>query len=292
MHAVGLNPPPSSRAWLGETEDEDHVALSAASRQGAALCTVVGIEGSFSRRLGAQLAILPDGTFIGNLADGCLEEQLKSDCRHTNGPLVRRYGRGSETIDFRPPCGGGLDILLDPAPDRDACMNAMSNLVRRHEANLVLARNPHLAVRSYVPSLHIRVIGDGPELEAMQTIATASGIACEIVDKGRLSLGQRSGLTTVDRWTAIVLLFHDHEWETTLIEEALEGEAFYIGAQGGHNARDSRLEALRQRGASAEDLARIRSPIGTPIGSRTPQALALAVLAEITGEYERLRSAT
>lgn len=291
MQAVKIDPPPPLLTRSGEPEDEDHLAVGAAARHGAALCTIVGIEGSFSRRLGAQLAILPDGTLAGSLADGCLEEQLKSDCRRTDSPVVRRYGRGSDTIDFRLPCGGGLDILLDPAPDRAACMSAMSNLAQRREVQLILPPNPHLSDRRYVPSLRVRVIGDGPELEAMQAIATASGIACEIVDRGRLSLGQRSGLTTVDRWTAIVLLFHDHEWETTLIEEALEGEAFYIGAQGGHNARDSRLEALRRRGASAEDLARVRSPIGTPIGSRTPQALVLAVLAEITGEYERLRSA-
>lgn len=291
MQAVSLDPPPPAPTCPGEGEDEDHLALAAAARHGAALCTIVGIEGSFSRRLGAQLAILPDGSLIGSLADGCLEQQLKSDCSRTVSPIVERYGRGSHTIDFRLPCGGGLDILLDPAPDRAACMDALGKLAQRRQAQLVLPSNPHLAFRSYVPSLRVRAIGEGPELEAMEVIAAASGIDCEIVDKGKLSLGQRSELQAADRWTAVVLLFHDHEWETTLIEEALEGEAFYIGAQGGHNARNARIDELRRRGASAENLARIRSPIGTPIGSRTPQALALAVLAEITGEYERLRSA-
>ena len=270
--------------------DEDHLALFAAAMGGAALCTVVRVDGSFSRRLGAQLAILRDGTIVGSLVDGCLEQQLASDCRHINGAIVNRYGRGSDTIDFRLPCGGGLDVLLDPAPDRDACLAALEALSRRREAKLVLAPNSFLAVRHYLPRLAVRAFGEGPELEALQTIGAAADIACEIVDQTTLSLARPSGLAPADRWTAVVLLFHDHEWEATLLEEALNSAAFYVGAQGGHNARSARLDEIRRRGVSDSNIVRIRSPIGTPTGSRSPQSLALAVLAEITGEYERLRS--
>ena len=271
-------------------EDEDHLALFAAVAEGAALCTVVGIEGSFSRRLGAQLAILADGTIVGTLADGCLERQLVSDCRQTNSAIVKRYGSGSGTIDFRLPCGGGLDVLLDPAPDRAACVAALDALCSRREAQLLLAPNSFLTDRCYLPRLVVRAFGEGPEIDAMRAIAAASGIACQIVEQKSLTLARQSGLTPADRWTAVVLLFHDHEWEATLLEEALNSDAFYVGAQGGHNARSARLDELRRRGVAERNLARIRSPIGTPSGSRTPQSLALAVLAEITGEYERLRS--
>ena len=271
-------------------EDEDHLALFAAAMEGAALCTVVGIEGSFSRRLGAQLAIRPDGTIVATLADGCLERQLESDCRQTNAAIVKRYGRGSDAIDFRLPCGGGLDVLLDPAPDRDACLAALDALTHRREAQLLLAPNSFLTARRYLPRLVVRAFGEGPELEALHAIAAASGIDCQGVEQKSLSLARPSGLTPADRWTAVVLLFHDHEWEATLLDEALDSEAFYVGAQGGHNARSARLDEMRRRGVTERNLARIRSPIGTPSGSRTPQSLALAILAEITGEYERLRS--
>ena len=270
--------------------DEDHLALLAAAMEGGALCTIVGIEGSFSRRLGAQLAILPDGTIVGTLADGCLERQLASDCRQTKAAIVKRYGRGSGTIDFRLPCGGGLDVLLDPAPDRDACLAALDALTHRREAQLLLAPNSFLTARRYLPRLVVRAFGEGPELEALHTIAAASGIACQVVEQKTLTLTRHSRLTPADRWTAVVLLFHDHEWEATLLDEALDSKAFYVGAQGGHNARSARLDEMRRRGVTERNLARIRSPIGTPFGSRTPQSLALAVLAEITGEYERLRS--
>ena len=95
---------------------EDHEALAAATASGTGLCSIVNIEGSFSRRLGAQLAVHADGSVTGSLADGCLERELAAEVARGGEPRVIRYGAGSPKIDFRLPCGGGLDILIDPAP--------------------------------------------------------------------------------------------------------------------------------------------------------------------------------
>ena len=107
---------------------DDRAALRAACEDGVGLCTIVGIDGSFSRRLGAQLAVHPGGAITGSLADGCLETQLASEVAMAIGPVVRRFGAGSELIDFRLPCGSGLDVLIDPAPDRAACRAAVERL--------------------------------------------------------------------------------------------------------------------------------------------------------------------
>lgn len=270
-------------------EDEDHAALYAACDPGVALCTIVGIEGSFSRRVGAQMAVLPDGRTVGSLADGCLERQLVGDVQSLQAPEIRRYGSGSAHIDFRLPCGGGLDILLDPAPDRAACRSARAELERRSLAALSLPSPSLLSARHYIPCLQLRVIGEGPELAALVRLASAMQIPVAALGKGDLTLGTPSGGAPADRWTAVVLLFHDHEWELALIEEALAGEAFYIGAQGGESARIRRSLDLLARGVAEERLARLRSPIGTFTGCKTPSALALSVLSEIVCEYEKLR---
>lgn len=268
--------------------DEDHAALYAACDPGVALCTIVGIDGSFSRRVGAQMAVLPDGSTIGSLADGCLEQQLASDVRALQSPEIRRYGKGSDQIDFRLPCGGGLDILLDPSPDRKDCRSALTRLERRAPAALALPAPDFLPVRNYIPRLSLRVFGEGAELAALVELAAAMQIPVEAFGKGDLTLGQPSGNHAADRWTAIVLLFHDHEWELALIEEALAGEAFYIGAQGGEGARIRRSLDLLSRGVTEDQLARLRSPIGAFHGCKTPSALALSVLSEIVGDYEKL----
>ena len=269
---------------------EDHVALSAACEAGVGLCTIVGIDGSFSRRLGAQLAVLPDGSTIGSLADGCLEAQLAVDIRALEYPKVIRYGRGSPKIDFRLPCGGGLDILLDPAPDRRACRRALDKLVDRQPAKIGLPEISPLPERRYLPSLRIAAFGEGPELTGLGALAAAMGIELVTYDKDRLTLGRTAEDCQLDPWTAALLLFHDHEWELPLLEQALASEAFYIGAQGGENARIARTLALTERGVPEERIARIRSPIGLIPSCKAPQALALSALAEIVGQYERLHA--
>ncbi len=194
-------------------------------------------------------------------------------------------------MDFRLPCGGGLDILLDPAPDHAACTSSLELLDERRTVSLPLPVNDGFDTRPYIPRLRIRAFGEGPELAALARLADAAGIAVDVVDRSALSLGRPSGRNPADRWTAEVLLFHDHEWEIALLEEALHGDAFYIGAQGGMQARRARIDELGRRGLGHAMLSRIRSPIGHPAGSRTPQMLALSVLTEIAHEYEQLRPA-
>ncbi|MCP9222091.1 XdhC family protein [Erythrobacter sp. LQ02-29] len=268
--------------------EDDHAALASACEPGVVLCTIVGIEGSFSRRIGAQLAIRPDGSVTGSLADGCLERQLASDIAAMPRPDVRRYGHGSPQIDFRLPCGGGLDILLDPAPDRDACRAALAKLEQREPANLTLPANDLLSQRAYQPALRVRGYGEDPELGALETLSAACGIGFERVETGSLSLGQTPALPPPDRWTATVLLFHDHEWEIPLLQHAVNGPGFYIGAQGGATAREARNARLKQEGVSEDAVGRIRGPVGIIPGSRTPRTLALSILGEIVGKYEAL----
>jgi xanthine dehydrogenase accessory factor len=266
---------------------DDRAALRAAYEPGVGLCTVVGIDGSFSRRVGAQLAVGPDGEMTGSLADGCLESQLVSEVAAASGPVVKRFGAGSELIDFRLPCGSGLDLLIDPAPDRAALRQAAARLDRREEAVLPLP-SERLPERRYIPPLRLLLFGEGPELEALAALARAAGVEAEAHGKDALSLGHRPAGLSVDPWTAVVLLFHDHEWEIPILEWALDTRAFHIGAQGGLEARRIRIERWAERGATPDQLSRIRSPIGVIARSREPGVLALSILAETVGQYEAL----
>lgn len=278
--------------------DDDSEALFAAARSGAALCTVVGIEGSWSRRLGAQLAVLPDGSTRGSLADGCLERALAEAARGASEPQVLRYGRGSSFLDIRLPCGSAIDVLVEPAPRLAPLAAAADALERREPAELVLADGLGAPfVRRYLPRLRLLILGSGPEVAALARLARAQGAEAIIAaPRGEggdvaLSLGQAPVLPAPlvpDAWTAIIVLFHDHEWERDLIPWALGTPAFYVGAQGGAAVRESRLERLAGAGLGQEAARRLRSPIGLFAGARTPSVLALSILAEVVAGYESL----
>lgn len=274
--------------------DDDHAALAAVAHHGGALCSVVGIDGSWSRRWGAQLAVLPDGTMVGSLADGCLEAALRREAQAGGAPRVLRYGAGSPFIDIRLPCGSGVEVMVDPAPDAEAISGALAALHRREAAHLPLGEGH---IRRYLPRLRLIVLGSGPEASALAAMGRAQGIDLLLAtphgQNGDLSLalGQHPALPTnwaPDPWTAIAILFHDHEWEHTLIPWAMASDAFYVGAQGGAKTRANRLGLLASLGFDGPSLARLHSPIGLIPATRTPSVLALSVLAEVVGAYERL----
>ena len=274
--------------------DQEQSALRFAALGDAALCTIVGIDGSFSRRLGAQLAIARDGTLVGSLSDGCLERELAAQAIAVSAegkPRLLRYGRGSPFIDFRLPCGSGLDIVIDPAPDATLLRCAVAALDGRRPADLPLpVEQPHLMGRRvYLPALRLVLLGAGPELAWTVQLAQALGIECEArsPDNGLMLDRAPQGLHA-DAWTAVVLLFHDHEWEGALLEWALCSDAFHIGAIGGEKAREGRHMLLEAASFDPKRIARVRSPVGLIPHARDPRTLALSILAEIVGEYDRL----
>ena len=87
------------------------------------------------------------------------------------------------------------------------------------------------------------------------------------------------------------MLFHDHDWETALLRQALAQEALFIGAMGSARTHANRLAALEAAGVPAEQAARVCGPIGLIPAARDPQTLALSVLSEVVAKWQSRRSA-
>lgn len=78
-----------------------------------------------------------------------------------------------------------------------------------------------------------------------------------------------------------VVLTHDPKIDDVALEVFLRSPAAYIGALGSRVTQEKRRKELRARGFSDEDLARIHGPVGLSIGARSPEEIALSIVAEI-----------
>ncbi|MGH8906629.1 MAG: XdhC family protein [Egibacteraceae bacterium] len=85
----------------------------------------------------------------------------------------------------------------------------------------------------------------------------------------------------IDGRTVICVLTHDPKFDVPLLEIALRTDAGYIGAMGSRRTHSDRLDRLRERGLTDEELARLRSPVGLDIGGRTPEETAVSIAAEV-----------
>ncbi len=277
-------------------------ALGAGRR--CALVTIVGVEGASPRPPGAQMAVEADGSWVGYISGGCLESAVALealDAMKAGESRVVRYGRGSRYIDIVLPCGSGIDVHVDIAPDAKALARTAAELDARRAAALTLTLPDGARFeRRYAPRLKIVAAGRGPAVAALLDMAAAMGLETSVLspDEPVVALARgRWGSARLlagpedeadlggDAYSAVVLLFHDHHWETALLASAVKTECFYIGAMGSRATHAQRLVRLAEHGLSDPEMARVRGPIGLFAHARRPGDLALSVLAEIVGEF-------
>ncbi len=90
-----------------------------------------------------------------------------------------------------------------------------------------------------------------------------------------------------DQRSAVVTLTHDPKLDDPALAVALRSECFYIGALGSKRTHAARLRRLTELGFGERDFARIRGPIGLPIGAVSQAEIAISILAEMTQVLRR-----
>lgn len=282
-----------------------------------ALVTLVGIDGNTPRPLGAQMAVAEDQRFSGYLSGGCIEQAIALEAceviKARQNRLVR-YGKGSAYLDVQLPCGSGLDLYFDQGLPADLVESIAQRRAARQPFTLVteLTRGESRVAdavgatscelrdgefhRGHLPLVRVLLAGGGPALIAVAALFDAAGVDMHIVtpdDAVRAELSARGidahGLTDAraiddgvgDAWTAAVVAFHEHAWEAPVLARILARPYFYVGVMGSRRAHETRVAQLREMGVRAEDIARLKSPIGMIGGAKSRVTLAAGVLADV-----------
>lgn len=305
--------------------DEDDVLpmLQAWRRQGlrTALVTLVGVEGGSPRQPGAQMVVAEDGRYAGYLSGGCLEQAVALEAQAVIAAGQNRqvrYGKGSPYFDIRLPCGSGMDLYFDqefgdaqltemldhrtrrqPFALRTALGEGRSTVERIIGSIPLSRRDDDAFVRVYPAPIRLALIGNGPALTGIATLAQATGLDLVIwstdeVTRGQLqAVGQHASsdedeldgaIASLDHASAAVVVFHDHEAEPHILAKLLQRPCFYLGVLGNHAVHRARLDALRGMGLSTDALARLHAPVGSIPNAKSKATFAFGVLAEMLAE--------
>ena len=234
----------------------------------------------------------------------------------TGKPAFVKYGvTADEAHRFGLPCGGTLELLLEYDPDPAS----LETLVAALERGRLMQRTVTLAdgsvklaeaaspaeltvndaelVNTFGPEYRMLLIGAGQLAEYLATMAQFSGFAVTLCDPRTeyQTSWNVPGVTTTtempddavvafkpDRRSCVVALTHDPKLDDLALLEALQSEAFYVGAIGSRRNAEARRERMIEHFDQTEaSLARLRGPIGIYIGSKTPPEIAVSVMAEI-----------
>lgn len=270
----------------------DVLRFAAGADMPYALVIVTAVTGGAMRARGAMMCVREDGEVAGYVSNGCVDADIilqAQDAIRTQESARRVYGEGSPFLDISLPCGGRIDVLIVPSPRAEIIADAEKGLAKRQAVQLTLEGETF----SYAPKLRIRIAGRGEAVRALvrQSIQTGFDVTLQSpeanveegldVDFEHLKTPGQSLSSADDAWTAVVLMFHDHEWEPNLLAHALRGPAFYIGAMGSPRTRAMRVKDLSAMGVMPSEISRIHGPIGLIPSMRDANLLALSTLAQI-----------
>ncbi len=227
--------------------------------------------------------------------------------------LATRLGDGAQVLlvpgDFAPgDFAPGRDSLeqglrVPELPRRPGALpglddHAIAAVVRGAAPRTIDTAEGPVFLRPYLQPAHLIVIGAVHIAQALAPMAKIAGFRVTVLDprEGFATAKRFPGAALVCEWpdramdslvpgrrTAVVALTHDPRIDDPALVAALRSEAFYIGALGSRKTQAARRERLGAAGFATSDLERIHGPVGLPIGARTPEEIAVAVLAQVIG---------
>ncbi len=86
-----------------------------------AVATVVKVEGSAPRPVGAAMAVTDSGELTGSVSGGCVETNVFEEAQEvlrTGEPRLLRYGITDEMAwDVGLACGGTIEVFVEPVAE-------------------------------------------------------------------------------------------------------------------------------------------------------------------------------
>lgn len=85
----------------------------------------------------------------------------------------------------------------------------------------------------------------------------------------------------VDEHSYVIIVTRGHQHDLNVLAQALRTPAVYVGLMSSRGKWSKIAAGLREQGLGDDDIARVRTPIGLPIGAETPAELAISIVAEM-----------
>jgi xanthine dehydrogenase accessory factor len=236
--------------------------------QGAsfAVATVVRVLPPTSGKPGDKAIIQADGRLWGWIGGGCaqpvvIKEALKALADGTSrlvriSPSPNPSEEG--TVDYTMTChsGGALDIYIEPV----------------------------------LPKAHVVILGRSPVARTLAQLASAIGYAVTVVADGEIENVAEAKLVqsrehSLERASVsastLIVVSTQGEGDEEALQQALKSEASYIGFVASRTKAQKVFDYLKAAGIPDEKLNLVRAPAGLDIHARSPEEIAVSILAQL-----------
>ena len=227
-----------------------------------ALASVIESRGFTPRKPGAHMLVAEDGTTCGTIGGGAIEHQVLEEARALlqggGASLVKKH----LTQELGMCCGGEMAVFLEVLEPAPRLFLFGAGYIARPLAALaagcgfdvtVVDARADWALPERFPDC--RVVAQAPEDFLRALASTPADYA--------------------------VVVTHDHALDQRLVQELLRRPLKFVGMIGSVPKQRKFALRLRARGFSDEQIARLRTPLGMPIGADTPEEIAVSAMGEL-----------
>jgi len=250
-------------------------------RRPVALVTIVSKLGSGPREPGAKMLVLYNGKTVGTIGGGVFERQvinealkaLKEGSSKKLRYVFRRDHIPKDAIPTGLECGGEVEVFIDVIQPRPRIVIVGAGHIGKPLADL-----------ANFLGFRVTIIDDNKELASKERFPYAENIIVDELARGL----EKADITENDY---VVIVYGSVEEDYSVLKKAIELKPKYIGLLGSKRKVVLFKQRLSKEGIDVEKLkGTIYAPIGIDIGARTPEEIAVSIMAEIIGLTKNIKN--
>lgn len=229
----------------------------------AALCVVTDTEGSTPRKIGSKMLVAPDGTTLGTVGGGAIEQQVIAEALEVirSGKPQKKYYHLDADLNMQ--CGGNVEVYTEPLASRPKLYifgaghvgKALAAFAHNLDFDITLLDFRPIAFTDHENQHYQFVEGDYfQNLEELE----------------------------YDENTFTVIMTPSHDDDFKLLEQLGKKPMAYLGMIGSKRkvARVRDL-FLSENKLTREQLDQVDMPMGLAMLAETPQEIAISILGKI-----------
>jgi xanthine dehydrogenase accessory factor len=240
-----------------------HIDDFLAKHKSAALCIVTGTFGSTPRKIGSKMLVAPNGTTLGTIGGGAIEQQVideAKECIKTNKPLKKNY---QLETDLRMQCGGNVEVYIEPLGNPTKLYifgaghvgKALADFAKKVDFDITLLDFRPISFTDEEKNAYHFIHGD--YFESLETL--------EYDD---------------NTYSVIMTPTHDHDFE--LLKRLGKKPFAYLGMIGSKKKVAKVKEILVGEGHyTEEEFSAFDTPMGIEMAAETPEEIAISILAKM-----------
>jgi xanthine dehydrogenase accessory factor len=235
------------------------------NRQGEpfALATVIAHDGSSPRKSGAKMLVRGDGSCLGTVGGGRVEQETVEAARLALADNAVCTLKFVLTEEHGYACGGSMSVFVEPQGRRPLLVMFGAGHVGR-------------AVTALAHGCGFRVVAvdERPDCAVAALLPGADHIVCA-------PMAAAFEQVQLDPESFAVIATPGHLQDFAAVRGCLATGAGFIGLLGSRRKRETLLQTLEEEGYDAVQRARVLTPVGLEIGAQTPEEIAVSIVGQL-----------